>query len=217
VSRTRTAWRWLATLALGAPAAHLAAAPVAAEPLYVIEQLVVNVNSAPDASGERIATVKSGDRVEVIERLRDEVHVRLSNGTEGWIRASYLSADEPLHSRLAQREAQLEQLRADVSRLQGELNAPRAAAGTGGTPRAAAGAGGSARAAAAASAGEDPAAAASGMLFTTGAAAAAAAPARRLWPWVLLSSLLSLGCGFMLGALLLDRHIRRKYGGLRIY
>jgi hypothetical protein len=209
VSRTRTAWRWLAALALGAPAAHLAAAPVAAEPLYVIEQLVVNVNSAPDASGERIATVKSGDRVEVIERLRDEVHVRLGNGTEGWIRASYLSADEPLRSRLAQREAQLEQLRADVSRLQGELNAPRAAAGTGGTPRAAP------AAAAAASAGEDPAAAASGMLFTPGAAAAA--PARRLWPWVLLSSLLSLGCGFMLGALLLDRHIRRKYGGLRIY
>ena len=27
-----------------------------AEPLYVIEQLAVNVNSAPDASGERVAT-----------------------------------------------------------------------------------------------------------------------------------------------------------------
>lgn len=207
MSRTRSAWRWLAALALAAPAAGLAAAPGAAESLYVIEQLVVNVNSAPDASGERIATVKSGDRVEVIERERDEVHVRLGNGTEGWIRASYLSADEPLHSRLAQREAQLEQLRADVSRLQGELNAPRAATGAGASARAAA--------APAASAGEDPAAAASGMLFTT--SAAAAAPARRLWPWVLLSSLLSLGCGFMLGALLLDRHIRRKYGGLRIY
>ena len=212
MSRRRCAWRWLATLALGAPAAALpAAAPVAAEPLYVIEQLVVNVNSAPDASGERIATVKSGDRVEVIERVRDQVHVHLGNGTDGWIRASYLSADEPLRSRLAQREAQLAQLRADVSRLQGELNAPRAAAG------AAAGAGGSARAAAAApaSAGEDPTAAAPGMLFPPGAAAAA--PARRVWPWVLVSSLLSLCSGFMLGALLLDRHIRRQYGGLRIY
>jgi SH3 domain-containing protein len=206
VSRTRSAWRWLAALALGAPAAQLAAAlPVAAESLYVIEQLVVNVNSAPDASGERIATVKSGDRVEVIERLRDEVHVRLGNGTEGWIRASYLSADEPLRSRLAQRDAQLAQLHADVSRLQGELNAPRAAAG--GAPRAAP------PAAAAASTGEEAAAAAPGMLFAT----SAAAPAQRLWPWVLVSSLLSLGCGFMLGALLLDRHIRRKYGGLRIY
>ena len=210
MSRRRSAWRWLAALALGAPAAHPAAAPpVAAESLYVIEQLVVNVNSAPDASGERIATVKSGDRVEVIERLRDEVHVRLGNGTEGWIRASYLSADEPLRSRLAQRDAQLAQLHADVSRLQSELNAARAAAGTGGAARAAP------AAAAAASAGEDPAAAAPGMLFAT--SAAAAAPAQRLWPWVLVSSLLSLCSGFMLGALLLDRHIRRKYGGLRIY
>jgi len=28
-----------------------------AEPLYVVEQLVVNVNSDPDASGERVATL----------------------------------------------------------------------------------------------------------------------------------------------------------------
>jgi SH3-like domain-containing protein len=205
MSRRRSAWRWLAALAPAALAAGLAAAAVAAESLYVIEQLVVNVNSAPDASGERIATVKSGDRVEVIERVRDQVHVRLGSGTEGWIRASYLSADEPLRSRLAQREAQLTQLRADVSRLQDELAAPRAATGAAGAARAAA------AAAPAASTGEDPATAS--PLF----GARAPAPARRVWVWVLVCSLLSLCSGVMLGALLLDRHIRRKYGGLRVY
>jgi SH3-like domain-containing protein len=210
VSRPRSARRWLAALVCGAPAAGLlAASALAAEPLYVIEQLVVNVNSAPDASGERIATVKSGDRVEVIERVRDQVHVRLGNGTEGWIRASYLSADEPLHSRLAQRELQLTQLRADVSRLQGELDASRAAVSAGGAARAA----GAAAVAPAASAAEELATTSPATLF----GASAPAAARRVWVWVLVSSLLSLGCGFMLGALLLDRHIRRKYGGLRIY
>ncbi|MBV8496974.1 MAG: hypothetical protein JO361_09350, partial [Gammaproteobacteria bacterium] len=59
------------------------------------------------------------------------------------------------------------------------------------------------------------------------AASAAAAPAllgvsgderpRRLWPWALGSALLALGAGFALGVLALDRHVRRKYGGLRIY
>jgi Ni/Fe-hydrogenase subunit HybB-like protein len=40
---------------------------------------------------------------------------------------------------------------------------------------------------------------------------------RRVWPWALGSALLALIVGFALGALVLDRHIRRKYGGLRIY
>jgi hypothetical protein len=38
-----------------------------------------------------------------------------------------------------------------------------------------------------------------------------------VWPWVLGAALLALCVGFALGALVLDRHIRRKYGGLRIY
>jgi len=38
-----------------------------------------------------------------------------------------------------------------------------------------------------------------------------------LWPWTLAAALIGFGAGFGLGALMLDRHIRRKYGGLRIY
>ena len=37
-----------------------------AESLYVIEQLVVSVNSAADGSGERVGQIKSGDQVEMI-------------------------------------------------------------------------------------------------------------------------------------------------------
>ena len=59
-----------------------------AESLYVIEQLVVDVSSTPDAGGERVATLRSGDRVEALERAGDEMHVRLANGREGWLRES---------------------------------------------------------------------------------------------------------------------------------
>jgi SH3-like domain-containing protein len=194
VSAVRRARGWLGALVLtGLSAGHALAAAVAGAPpagappatgaaappaqsLYVVEQVVVNVNSAPDASGERIATVKSGERVEVIERVRDQVHVRLNGGRDGWIRASYLSAEEPLRARLAQRDADVARLQQEVSGLMAQLRAER-----------------------------------------TPAPAPGSDAARRLWPWALGSVLLSLGVGFVLGALVLDRHIRRKYGGLRIY
>lgn len=179
-----------------------------AEPLYVIEQLAVNVNSAPDASGERVATLKSGDRVEELERAGDEVHVRLANGREGWVRASYLSATEPLRLRLSQREA-------EVARLNEELSALKAQSGS--TPAGGAAANPAANAVAAAAiaarpAAEDAAVAAPGALFSTGEERG-----RPTWPWMLAAALIGFGAGVGIGALMLDRHIRRKYGGLRIY
>lgn len=205
MSAARRACRILAVLL----AASASAGTARAETLYVIEQLVVTVNSAPDG-GERVASVKSGDRLEVLERIGDVVHVRLAGGQDGWVGARYLTSDEPLRPQLAQRDAQVVQLKEEVSRLQGELTAARA-------PTAAA-----APAAASSAANTAPAAA-------TSAAQAGGPPAEplftgatdetppRLWPWALSAALAGLFLGFALGALVLDRRIRRKYGGLRIY
>ncbi len=171
---------------------------------------MVGVSSAPDSSGERIASVKSGDRLEVLERSGDQVHVRTASGRDGWIRASYLTADEPLRARLAERTAEVARLEEDVSRLQAQLEAARTTAG------AAPGAGGAALAQAApapAASAEDPASPPPRALF----AGATEETPRRVWPWALGAALLALCVGFGLGALVLDRHIRRKYGGLRIY
>jgi SH3-like domain-containing protein len=196
-----------AALPAAALAVALAATAAHSDALYVIEQVVVNVNSAPDASGERIATVKSGERVEVLERVRDQVHVRLGDGKDGWIRASYLSADEPLRARLAQRDQQVAQLEQDVSRLQTQL----AAAHSGAAPPAPSAAVTAASTATASTAAEDPGGAA--PMFAAGGED----NAYHVWPWTLAAALLGLGVGFALGMLVLDRHIRRKYGGLRIY
>jgi len=187
--------------------AALAAGVARAEPLYVIEQLVVSVSSAPDASGERIATLKSGDRVEFIERAGDQVHVRLENGKDGWVRASYLSADEPLRVRLAARDSEIAQLKDEVNRLQGELRAHPPAAGLGATA--------SARTPAPPTTptpAEDSAPPPGGMFPQ-----AAETRPREVWPWTLAAALLGLGVGFTVGLLVLDRHSPRNYGGLRIY
>ena len=42
-------------------------------------------------------------------------------------------------------------------------------------------------------------------------------PAHPVWHWALGSFVVALGLGFLLGWQVLDRRIRRKYGGLRIY
>jgi Bacterial SH3 domain len=179
--------------------ALVTAAPLPAEPLYVIEQLVVGVSSTADASGERIATLKSGDRVEELERSGEQVHVRLASGRDGWVRASYLSTEEPLRVRLAQRDAEVARLGNQVSSLEAQLAArPAAGAAAAATP-------------VALTAARSAAAPAAGALFDS------EERPRALWPRLLAASLIAFGFGFALGALLLDRHIRRKYGGLRIY
>jgi hypothetical protein len=190
-----------------------AAPAIHAESLYVIEQLVVSVSSAPGGTGERIASIHSGDRVDVLERQSDEVHVRLANGTEGWVKASYLSSDQPLQRRLSERTSELERLKHDVSRLQSDLAAARIAAS----------------ASAAANTSPDPSPASTSTRSADSPAATAPfrdvplfmtppdQPARPMWHWVLGSSVVMLGLGFLLGWQALDRRIRRKYGGLRIY
>ena len=189
--------------------ALVAASAIHAETLYVIEQLVVNVNSAPDATGERIANIKSGDAVEVLDRQGDQIQVHLANGTEGWVRKSYLSAEEPARVRLGERTAEVEKLKQDVTRLEGELAAAAvlvcAPPASGRTPTA-----------------PEPTATESGAAeqpaheppyFMT----PPDSPARPVWHWALGSFVVALGLGFALGWQMLDRRIRRKYGGLRIY
>jgi Bacterial SH3 domain len=214
----------------------LAAAPgLHAETLYVIEQLVVNVNNAPDATGTRVSTIKSGDTVEVIERQGEQVHVHLANGTEGWVRKSYLSEQEPLQHRLNERNAEIEKLKQDVARLEGEVaaakTAPRGKAGpaaanassahTGGTDASATSGAGSGtsrntatpQATASDAAPTAPEPAHEPPYFMT----PPDTPARPVWHWALGSFVVALGLGFALGWQMLDRRIRRKYGGLRIY
>jgi hypothetical protein len=175
----------------GAPAAR------AADSLYVVEQVVVSLNSAADGNGERVASLKSGDRVELLERQGEAVHVRLPDGKEGWLRAIYVSGDEPLRPRLQQSEAEVARLKADVSRLEAQLAASASMSHAESAP--------------AAPAEESPPAAQA--LFSP----AAEPQPHRLWAWVSLTALAALALGFALGWRTLDRSIRRKYGGLKIY
>ncbi|HWM68018.1 MAG TPA: TIGR04211 family SH3 domain-containing protein [Steroidobacteraceae bacterium] len=193
----------------------LAAPGVRADPTYVIEQLVVSVSSTSDAESERVGQVKSGDKLEVIEREGDATHVKLSNGKDGWIKSAYLTSDPPLQTRLTERTAEVEKLKQegdklkldedklrqegdrlkqDVSRLESELAAAKAAhTATSDSP--------------------PVPAPVRDTVFLRDPDRQSATP----WPLLLGLAAVMLFLGFVAGWKTLDRRIRQKYGGLKIY
>lgn len=196
---------------------------------YVIEQLVVSVNARPDGSGERVEQIKSGDRVEVLEREGDQSHVRLPSGQEGWVRSSYLSAAAPMREQLEARTGEIEKLRAEKTKLETELASARKAASV--AASAAANATTAANAAAAATAAASaPAPGTSDPPPSVGSPtdivpppsppmfeSEGVLPSRPSWIAAIAVSVLTLIAGFVLGWRVLDKRIRAKYGGLRIY
>ena len=216
----------------------LASAARAGQPMYVIEQLIIGVNSAPAGAGDRVGTLRSGDPVEVLAHQGDEVQIQLPNGASGWVKASYLSAELPLQRRLQDQTSELERLRQEVTRLQSQARpasvSPADAASappakeSGGSPASptrpapqgapsgtSAGAGGNA----AAQADGSPAGALQGTSVRDPSPFMGryGGDSKPSWLWVLVCSAVTLALGFLVGWRMLDRRIRRKYGGLRIY
>lgn len=186
---------WVA-LALSSSVSH-------AETTYVNDQLIVGVTATAAADSERVAQVKSGDKLEVIERDGDQTHIKLSNGKQGWVKSSYLTNEPPPQVSLTERTAEVEKLRTqgdklkqDVTRLEGELAAARAA-----------------RNATSAAPAPAPAAPVHDTVFLR-------EPERQSstsWPVLLSVAGVMLLGGFIAGWTTLDRRIRQKYGGLKIY
>lgn len=183
--------------------------------LFVSDRLVLNVYSDPDQGGTRIATIETGDVVEAIARSGNSVQVRLADGREGWVGASYLTTDAPAANRLRERQdaasaeakrsaAEITRLKKEAAALQAQIDQMTAAA----VP---------VPAAAATIASVEPLAAQTPS-SSSEPLPATSAPTRAwptwLWPVVIV---LSLGAGFASGYQTLARRIRRRFGGLRLY
>lgn len=199
---------WFALLA----GVYTFASTASAEPMFVADKLVLNVYAEPDQESERVATLETGDKVEMLEQLGTLMHVQLEDGREGWVGANYLTTDTPALVRLralekeqkatvqkAEKElkAQIEELKKQNEALQGEVATLKEAA----------------EAQAAAHAREQQEAA---------AAVAQVEPERTdqgfnfawLWaPFVLLAG----GAGYAAGYQTLARKIRNKFGGVKIW
>ena len=193
----------LLCLALGAWAGS-----ACAETVYVTDVLRLGMHAAPDTSDKPFENLVSGTAVEVLERSSSYAHVRLADGREGWVKATYLVAEKPAAARILELEAE-----------RGGFESAAAAAKTAQT-----------------AAEQELASLRDELQTTTGSAETIQetidrlerenqAHAERLetyrytlpMAWVVPALVVSLVAGFLVGLWWLYALIRRRHGGFRVY
>jgi hypothetical protein len=200
----RAGWRALVAATFLARAAY-------AEPQYVTDELVVGVYAQPDLGGDRLVLIRTGDEVEVLGTEGDATNVRLPDGTEGWVKTSYLDDQPPRATRLQALEAENKQLKnaarpsSDAGALQKTITDLRSQL----------------------EASQKEADRLRNLPPPAKEPPADEAPVETLKPRkndalrltlaLIAVTITGVGGGFAWGYLTLDRRIRRKYGGLKVY
>lgn len=82
----------------------------AGETAYVTDSLRLGLHAAPDTSDRPFENLISGTAVEVLERNSNYARVQLSDGREGWVKATYLVELKPAAARVAELEAEMASL-----------------------------------------------------------------------------------------------------------
>jgi hypothetical protein len=182
----------------------LLALKASADTAFVSDELILGVYAEENNQGQRLATLHSGSMVETMSVTGEFTQVRLSDGTTGWVKSSYLTSKEPAVVKVKQLEEELDRRRAttpalaeaaarnEVLQLQRELAAKQGEIDA-------------ARRAAAVPA-EHAAAVPSRQLFGAMGAYLGAA-----------GVVLSLLVGFWLGWATLARKVKHKFGGIKVY
>jgi SH3 domain protein len=86
----------------------------------------LNLRAGAGTQFKILTTVRVGEEVSVLERKERWIHVRKSDGREGWIAAGYLDATAPPRMRVDQLDEELGGARAELEQVSGELEALRA-------------------------------------------------------------------------------------------
>ena len=191
------------------PAVSLVLCAVAsAETAYVTDSLRLGIHAAADTSDRAFDNLVSGTAVEVLERNSNYARVRLTDGREGWVRATFLVATKPAAARIAELEGQ-------VADLEGAAAAAKAAQ---------------------LAAEQELGRVTTQFQAATGSTASIEETVERLTAqnrayeerfetyrhalpvrWVVLAGVVTLVAGFLAGLWWLDALIRRRHGGFRVY
>ena len=87
---------------------------VQAEAAYVSDDLILGVYAEKAQGGARLTTLHSGANVEVTSRDGEFAQIRLQNGTVGWVKASFLTTREPPIVRLKALEEELARIKSST-------------------------------------------------------------------------------------------------------
>jgi SH3 domain protein len=98
---------------------------VQAESIYVTDMLRLDMYPTEAMTGPSVHKLKSGDRMDLLERKGRYAHVRI-DGQEGWVKSLYLVEEEPARTRVNKLEKTNDSLAAIVKKLRSQLAAEQA-------------------------------------------------------------------------------------------
>jgi SH3 domain protein len=87
---------------------------LSAETAYVTDILRLGLHRAEDTSDQPFRNLVSGTELDVLARTTNFARVRTADGQEGWVKSAYLVLDKPAQLRVAETEAELGSLRAEL-------------------------------------------------------------------------------------------------------
>lgn len=97
-----------------------------AQTAYVTDILRLNVYATPDFSGSPTRTLMSGDAFEVLLRERLATQIQLADGTTGYVRSAYIVDEKPARLIVAETQAEVDRLTAELARLEAAFEDPAA-------------------------------------------------------------------------------------------
>lgn len=91
---------------------------LSAKEVYVKDSLRVGVRAEPGNSSTPFSVVTTGMRLEIIEREGEFVKIRMSSGTEGWIKGTYVSETPPALVKLEELQKQHQVMQSELEKQQ---------------------------------------------------------------------------------------------------
>jgi SH3 domain protein len=98
----------------------------AAETGYVTDRLMLGLHQAEDTSDRPFRSLESGTRFEVLSRDRLYAHVRLEDGTEGYVKAAYVVYEPPAKLIVNETQAEVERLSSELAEAKAAFAEPAA-------------------------------------------------------------------------------------------
>ena len=184
------------------------AAAATADTAYVTDSLRLGLHHADDTSDSPFQNLVSGAALEVLERRPNYARVRTADGDEGWVKTNYLVEQKPAVVRVAEVEAELATLRAEVDKARSARVSAEDEANRLGKQFAAT---------------SDSTEAVQDTLSRLKDENASYESRLETYrrslplPWVIAALVVTLVGGFLAGLWWLDALIRRRHGGFRVY
>lgn len=95
----------------------LFAASLVVSAAHITDKLVVGLYSTPANDGSPVTLLSSGTPLEVLERGRGFVRVRLADASEGWVESDYVTDEKPARAMLLETQARLRQMGLELAAL----------------------------------------------------------------------------------------------------